>query len=166
MHGQRRRAHRKPNFRTQGRGPGRRLSSSEIRFSRVPILTRQQARRLSGNQNTFLKDLTRHLGGNAAWVIYILADHPTVGYDAALRDCIVDLHNSQELIIAIKFFLDGRWQIAGPATTSDDELFVVPNARIITDVWYVGDYVHATGRVFTIKSQVLFEHAGPGYYQR
>ncbi len=148
-----------------GRGPGRRLSFPGFHLFSIPRLTRQQACRLSGNQNTFLEDLTRHLGGND-WVIYILADQPTIGYDAAFHDCIVNLHNSQELIISIKFFLDGRWQIAGPATPRDNELIVVPNARKITDVWYIGDYVHATGRVATIRREVKFKHAGPGYNHR
>jgi hypothetical protein len=148
----------------QGRGPGRRLSFPEFHLFSVPRLTRQQARRLSVNQNMFIEDLTRHLGGND-WVINILADQPTIGYNAAFRDCVVNLHNSQELIISIKFFLDGRWQIAGPATTRDDKLIVVPNARKIINVWYVGDYIHTTGKVATIRREVKFKHAGPGFNQ-
>jgi len=117
------------------------------------------------NQNTFLEDYKRHLIGDAC-VIYTLASQPTTDYRASFRDCKNESKNTHEIITSIKFFLDGRWQIAGPATTGRNIVFVSPNAKEITDIWHVGDYDNVRGGIKPgTRREVRFVHKGPGQWK-
>jgi hypothetical protein len=78
-------------------------------------------------------------------MIYIFAKHPNVVYEASLHDCIDHCDECQQLILKIKFFFQGRWQLAGPVATRHVEninevIIVAPYIDNLTkDIWFVRD---------------------------
>ncbi len=126
------------------RMPCHRSSSPSNVRSALPQLTRRQFLCLFSNQNVFLPNLCRLLHRDCL-MISIFAKHPNVVYKASLHDCIDHCDERQQLILKIKFFFQGWWQLAGPAATCRVEnineiIIVAPYINNLTnDIWFVRD---------------------------
>jgi len=97
--------------------------------------------RLFSNQTVFLEYLCGLLHRDCL-IIYVFAEHPNVVYEAPLHGCVEHCDERQQLILKINFFLDGLWQLAGPATCRteaiNETITVSPYIDdMAKDVWFI-----------------------------
>lgn len=103
--------------------------------SALPRLTRGSLLRLLANQAHILSSL-RNLIGNDSIVFYTLALRPETLWETPLRECIDFCETRQWVLLELRFWLEDRWQITGPATR--DGTVILP--RTHTDRWAITDY--------------------------